>query len=143
MDIKYLRILWLDKKIKELKEKIRLKKLGCIILVVLLAGCVTTQKIPEPNIFPITFDQQILNSFKTKEQRLLIQAIENSKYIQGLTRFDIAAEINDFYKKQGVNRFDFYKFLKKKMDIRDDIKENIVNQIEKNYYLLEEMQNEN
>ena len=64
MDIKYLRILWLNKRIKELKLKIKLYKLAHLVLVILLSGCATALPQPSlPTVYTLTEDECILQAF--------------------------------------------------------------------------------
>ena len=64
MGIKYLRILWLDKRIKELKKKIKLRKLAHLVLVMLLSGCATALPQPSlPTIYMLSEDECILQAF--------------------------------------------------------------------------------
>ena len=68
-NIKYAHILWLTKRIKELKEKIARYKLTHIFLIVLLSGCAASKSIPTLSIptfisnYMLTEDECVLQAF--------------------------------------------------------------------------------
>lgn len=79
MDIKYLRLLWLDKGIKELKLKIKLYKLSHLVLVILLSGCATALPRPSlPMIYTLSEDECILQAFIKEDPIFEKEKIYNS-----------------------------------------------------------------
>ena len=96
MDIKYLRILWLDKRIKELKEKIAKHKLQYIALIFLLSGCAAytlqTNK-------PIQIEN-LTSSEKCRSDNPIIQAF----FLNGFKEDEIASQLKE-YGKNDIDGF--------------------------------------
>ncbi len=106
MDIKYRRILWLTKRIKELKEKIKLYKLVHLILIFLLVGCANPLQVTIKK----DLETQKNKRLETKERESILQSFNNSGIILksfeqlDCSIFDIASFLNE-YGKSDIDGF--------------------------------------